>query len=647
MNGVDYTKALAREREFMRDAITQNNKAHEKRVADMEQTHEHIQEKQKENHIQDRADLAKDYRKSIFDIKENSSKSMNREAEYFNEKIDKQKAEFQEESIKKRKDFDQRLSDIKDSYKKAFSSEKRNHEEVQDTNKTRYNRNIQAQTETHDKSIKEYADRVAHTGSDLKDQYNRERQQLVRAQEDTVADIYKNERHKQNELTHRIRSEMDKQKEIHQDERNQQSKYIESKLSSAQRNHSEHSQAMAEDYSQKNAELSEKQSANNLQTNREHAQQVEKIRRSHASELREIENDRRRRDHDTPEFREVIRKQHGLSEKAQMEAKNRKLSFKNSQDKVKFEERLAEEQGMYQEDVRTQSAQNSANLQKTKNQITSEKLIAIANERENAMNKIEAKEKQNISDRNHFHATVNTERKKSHKKLENLKEHFQTSMAAMDERLQNNMKELKRISDADKAEYIKQTSQKHIEDMMDMRREMSKLMDMTVENYENRLSEAERENSALKNQMDQKVSDIVEYTDRKLDQQSRLYQQQRKAELNDQKLTQDQRDHEVKANTSKIISNFQQKLEKMQSQFDSKIKLLTTDYENKLREQATLNSQEMAKKEVLAKAERDNLNRVHEDEKNAIIASYKENIEHLKKNHEDQLQQMRNYNKIS
>lgn len=647
MNGVDYTKNLAREREYMRDAISQNNKANEKRVADMEDTHKHIQDKQRQNHIEDRADLEKGYRKSIFDIKENSTKSMDRESQYFNEKIDKQKAEFQEESIRKRKDFDQRLTDIKDSYRKAFGAEKRNHEDVQENNRNRYNSNIEAQTQAHDKSIKEYAERVQHTGSDLKDQYNRERQQLVRAQEDHVADIYKNERSKQNELTHRIRSEMDRQKEIHQDERSQQSKYMDSKLSRAQQNHQEHSLAMAEDYSQKTAELSEKQSNNALETNREHAKQVEKIRRGHASELRSLENERRRRDHDTPEFREVIRKQHGLSEKAQMESKNRKLAFMNAQDKVKFEERLAEEQESYQQDVRSQSAENAANLQKEKNKITSEKLIAIASEREDALDKIEAKEKQNIADRNHFHSTINSERSKSQKKLENLKEHFHTSMTAMDQRLQNNMSELKRISDQDKAEYIKQTSQKHIEDMMDMRREMSKLMDMTVENYENRLSEAERENSALKSQMDQKVSDIVEYTDRKLDQQSRIYKQQRKAELTDQQLTQDQRDHEVKANTSKIISNFQQKLEKMQSQFDSKIKLLTNDYENKLREQGTLHSQEMSKKDVLAKAERDNLKRVHEDEKNAIIASFRENIEHLKKNHEDQMQQMKNYTKIS
>lgn len=647
MNGVDYTKNLAREREFMRDALSQNNKATEKRVTDMENTHKHIQDKQRDNFIEDRAELEKSHQKSLGHIKEKSSSSMNRESEYFNDKIDKQKSEFQEESIKKRKDFDQRLSDIKNSYKKAFDSEKTNHSEIQETNKDRYNRNIQVRTADHDKSIKEYSERVQHTGSDLKDQYNRERQQLVRAQEDQVSGIYKNERNKQNELTHRIRTEMEKQKEVHGAEKEQAKNYIDSKISRTQKNHTEHSRALAEDYSQKNAELSEKQSASALQNNREHAQQVEKIHRGHATELREVENDRRRRDHDTPEFAEVIRKQHGLSDKSQMEAKNRKLSFLNSQDKVKFEERLAEEQGMYQQDVRTQSAKNAANLQKHSNKTNGEKLIAIASERENAMNKIEAKEKQNISDRNHFHSTINTERKKSYKKLENLKEHFQTSMTAMDERLKNNMEELKRISDADKAEYIKLTSTKHIEDMMDMRREMSKLINMTVENYENRLSEAERENSALKNAMDQKVSDIIEYTDRKLDQQSRLYQQQRKAELNDQKLTQDQRDHEVKGNTGKIISNFQQKLEKMQSQFDSKIKLLTNDYENKLREQTMLNSQEMAKKEVSAKTERENLSRVHQDEKDAIIASFRENIEHLKKNHDDQMQQMKNYNKIS
>src|SRR5690606_12709542 len=107
------------------------------------------------------------------------------------EDLVKEREEFTKAAQIKSKDFDQRLNDIKSSYAKSFESVKNNHEELTKAQKNRFDRNVKEVVQKTDKSLGEYQDKMKSSGADLKDQYRRERQQLVRTHEDNLLGVYK------------------------------------------------------------------------------------------------------------------------------------------------------------------------------------------------------------------------------------------------------------------------------------------------------------------------------------------------------------------------------------------------------------------------------------------------------------------------
>lgn len=55
MNGVDYSKQLAKDREYYQDALKKTKDAHEQRLSATIDRNDHVQKKQRENFIEDKA----------------------------------------------------------------------------------------------------------------------------------------------------------------------------------------------------------------------------------------------------------------------------------------------------------------------------------------------------------------------------------------------------------------------------------------------------------------------------------------------------------------------------------------------------------------------------------------------------------------
>lgn len=631
----------------MRDTLSKANKAHEKRVGDLEENHEHLRTKQKDVHVKDRAELESRYQKNLNELQDKTASTIEKNRENFHQGLEKQRTDFEQDAGRTRKDFDQRLNDIKTSYQKSFESERTGNETRQQGLESRYNKNVTDLKGQHEAQIKEFSDRVSHTGADLKDQYNRERQQLVRSHEDHVQDVYASERKKQNELSHRVRQEMKAKDDIHESEKDQSREYLTSKLSKAQETHQNHSTALEKNYGEKMQKYAENQHSESLRTNREHQEQLANVRRDYNKDLRSIENMKRRRETGNEEFQEVANRQTGLSGRAEMEGRIRDLNKRAQQEKTDYQVRANREQEQYQENIKAVSAESAAQRDRKVNEVTGEKLVAIANERDKASANQQVLEKQNRVNQDNFERNLSYERRTSDDKVKNLKEHFNKSMGALEEKLQTSMSELNAINRKDKMEFIKKTNEKHLSDMFYLRREMGREMDATVQNYENKIANLQKENELLREKMDQKVSDIISYTDQKLETQKSLYEEQRKADQNDQKIAQDEREHQIKSDTNRIIVNFQQKLEKLQAQSTARIKLLTNEYENKLREQAALNSKELAHRDNKHKGEMDALRRNYETDKANLIATFNAHTESLKVGHAEQMEQLKNYKKLS
>jgi hypothetical protein len=124
MNGVDYTKQLAKEREYFRETSRKTKEAADKQIDSTNKRADHVMAKQRDNFIQDRAELETNYQTNLESIKEKSLASMEGTNSKFNEQLEKERETLTEETMKKSHDLEQMLKEIKSIKTKSNLNEK-------------------------------------------------------------------------------------------------------------------------------------------------------------------------------------------------------------------------------------------------------------------------------------------------------------------------------------------------------------------------------------------------------------------------------------------------------------------------------------------------------------------------------------------
>lgn len=647
INGVDYSKQMAKEREYFNDTSRKVREAADKRVEDTEKLAKHTTTKQREKFIEDKAELEKNYQSSLDHLKEKAKASQEDSNSKTAQEREKERQEFTQESIKKRQDFDQRLSDIKSSYSKAFKSENDRHEQLENTNKDKYQANMSGLQNKHEEQLKEYQDRMTGSGADLKDQYNRERQQLVRAHEDRLTDVYKDAATKRDELNNRIAYEAKRAKDIQKAEMDQQRQYTQDRLSSAQKKFQERTENLATDYSQRNDRLVESQQKNAIKTNREHQDQITDIRRGYNDSLRKIELDRRRGDNGSGDFAEVQNRQQGLKDKVIYDNKVKHLKDELVDAQRSYQGRAEKEHELYKHTLKEQNTEAVARQESKLNQANADKLLTFAREREKSEREIGNRDHQNKLDSAAFEAKLMNERNNANDRIANLKENFNNSMKAMEEKHKVTMDEVQKTSNKDKDQFVKIMQERRADEIFEMKRAFGKMMDSTVNDYEQRLAIFQRENEYLKMSMNQKIANIVDQTEKQLESQRTLFDDRREADTKSQQILMDQREAQLKRNFSEMNITYQKKIDKMQMENETKFKLMTNDYETKLKELKALTSKQIAQKDIAHQIELDRVKQTYDDEKSRIVNAYESQIDAMKEGHEDRMKQMADYKRLS
>ena len=83
-------------------------------------------------------------------------------------------------------------------------------------------------------------------------------------------------------------------------------------------------------------------------------------------------------------------------------------------------------------------------------------------------------------------------------------------MTAFEEKHNTSIADLTKNTNNDKNEFMKKMQENRSNELFDMKREFGRMMDATVQDYEQRISKYQRENEYLKMSMDQKVQNIIE-----------------------------------------------------------------------------------------------------------------------------------------
>lgn len=647
MNGVDYTKQLSKDREYFQEQNRKLREATDKRVEDTDKRANHVMSKQRDNFIEDKAELEKNYQTNLDKLKEKTASSLENNSTKQHEELEKERQNFTQESLKKSKDFDQRLNDIKSSYAKAFDSEKDRNEDLEKTNKAKYDRNVASITQDTDEKLKNYQDRMLGAGADLKDQYNRERQQLVRAQEDRLTEAYKDAAHKRAEQKDQIDYENKKRNLVHKAELDQQKQYTSDRLSTIQNQFQDRYEGMSKDYSQRTENLARNQQDVTKQVNRQHQDKLAEVQRKYNDDMKKIELEKRRRDNGDGEFAQVAEKQQGLKEKVVQENKIKRLKEDLTTAQRNFETHSAKEREQYGETLKEQSIEAVARQDKKLNEANADKIVTVTREREKATKEVNNREHQNRLDKAAYETQLMNERNGANERLRKLKENFNQSLTTLEEKHNAAMQDVTKVSNTDKAEFMKKAQEQRANEIFEMKRAFGKMMDATVQDYETRLATFQRDNEYLKMTMNQKVQNIIDQTEKQLQSQKALYDDRKMADMRDQQILMDQRENQLKRNFSEMNLTYQKKIDKMQMENDSKFKLMVNDYETKLKEQKALASKEIVTKDTSHQIELDRTKQAYEDEKTRIVNAYESQIEALKNGHADAMKQMQDFKRLS
>ena len=647
MKGVDYSKTLSKERENFRDTIKKTQDSADRRVADNNQRTDGVVKKQRENFIEDKAELETNYQGNMEKLNEKTRASLESNNDKLHEERTKEREEFTQESLMKRKDFDQRLSDITSSYKKAAESDKDLNEDLRINSKKKYDKSISDTVANSDGQLKKYRDEMTGAGANLKDQYNRERQQLVRSHEDHMTSNHKVSAIKRAEMKDHLRSNFQKSKEVQAEDFDQQRQYSNDRMSTMQKKFEDRNQQMAKDYSQRSDKLVENQHKESIKTNRENQSNLTDARRDFNKQLRLIDLDKRRRDNGSGEFTEVMDRQQGLRDATTNDARVSQIKVQMATKQASYQDKAIKDQESFNETLRSENADGTARLDRKLNEASADKIMNVSKEREKAEVQVSNREHQNRTDRQAFEQQLQVERVNAKDRMTKLKESFNSSMKQLEEKHVVSVGDLKNISVKDKADFVKNLTENRNKEVYEMKREFARLMDQTVQDYEQRLSNYQRDNDYLKMTIDQKVQNISDITAKQLDTQKTLFEDRHAADIKNTQELVDQKEHLWKTSMNQTNSNFQKKIDKMQIENDTKLKLLTNDYENKLKEIKATTSKDLVQKDAVNQMELDRIKMAYEDEKNRLVSVYDNQIQAIKNGHREQMDSMKDYKRLS
>jgi hypothetical protein len=378
-------------------------------------------------------------------------------------------------------------------------------------------------------------------------------------------------------------------------------------------------------------------------SNQEHREEVKDLRNVVTDTIRRTDLDKRRRDNGSGEFGEFRAKQQGLNNDNLHREKINHLSNLLINSERRHQGKLEFERDLMNDALREQKVDAVASEERKINEANAKQLVIFAKERERGDKQIENHKDQNRVEKEAFESQLMHERHRANDRIVKLNEAFNKSMITLEEKHNAALTDVTSVSNKDKTQFYKQLEERRREEHFDMKRAFAKMMDDTIQEYENRLASYQRDNENLKMTMDQKVTNILDQTQKQIESQTKLFANRKSADLKDQQLLMDQRESQLKRNLSEMNSSYQKKIDKLMIENDTKFKLMTNEYENKLKENKAFTSKALADKDADHQIELDRVQQTYEATKAQIIDTYERQIEGMKEGHKGQLRHVANH----
>jgi hypothetical protein len=317
---------------------------------------------------------------------------------------------------------------------------------------------------------------------------------------------------------------------------------------------------LTKQFNERNDDLVDAQQRTTEKTNKENNALIGDLKRDHNNTLRRIEIEKLRRNESSDEFGEIKRRQQGLRDQAIHDKKLTHLKDEFDNIQQNYESKSFQDKQNFNNTLKKQSIEANGLIQEKLKKADSEKILLVSKEREKSEEQLAGRDLQNKTDKASYEALLMNERNNANDRITRLKENFTNSMKMLEEKHRNNFEELGKIKSEDQQKFIKNFEERRTEEVFEMKRAFGKLMDATVQDYEQRIATYQRDNDYLKANMNQKIQTIIDQTDKQVESQRTLFEDRRKSDLKAHKMIMDERENQLQRNFSDMTLNFQKKI---------------------------------------------------------------------------------------
>lgn len=646
MNGVDYTRKLAVERDNAQNMIQKDREYTQGLIKQEQAMNEAAQKKQRSIFDRDRADLETGHQEKLQEIREKTAELTANDRAHYHEQLEGEKNRFQKDRIAMSKDFDSRLRNIQDSYKRnTDSTEKANKANLSQTQK-RYEGNVDAIIDERDHTVKKFQDRMIGAGANLREQHKREQAETARKNDARVQDLYKDEAQKRYAIKDQLQGDLELVRKTHEQELQQLNDYNREKTKNLQDGFAARATGIAEDYSRMNNETVRKQAQTDHQRTKEAAAQLSEVRRSYDRDIRNQQIQSRRRDNGSGEFAEVAKRQQGKDEAQVLRDRVEHLQDTITEQNRVFAEHRSADAEKNDEMFRKESVESANRYEKQGRELTQDKIVNLVKEREKATKLHTQQEASLNAERNRYERQLLWERGEGNKKLTKLKENFNESFRKVDESNKKFVEDLRKASDEDHRNFLIESSKQHSDQISEMRRNFNLLMDGTTASYEDRLNERIEENRRLRDMLDQKVAFEREHAEERIQKQTEHYNNKRAADDKSAHEHLDQREASFRKQMRDLSSSYQRRMDKQQYESEIKHKTTVKDYEYKLKSQAQAHAKELGEVKAMHEMEIKRLTQLKETEKAQIATQLGNELNQAREAHRETKDRLDDYKRI-
>jgi hypothetical protein len=647
MNGVDYTKKLAQERENFQTVLNKDREINSRRLEGEKERNQLQEKKQLEAFNNDRVELEGTFKKRYDTIQDKTQKSVQEAREAFLRREKNMLEEHHKQQEISKKDYDGNIRNVSEGYKRAMSSQAQNHEIVEGEHFNRYQENVKRLTNEKDEKIKSYQERLVSEGAEIKEQVRQERDQADRAHKNNLQTIYNDETKKRYDIKDKLQRSIEKMRDVHEMERDQMKLNQDEKVSTLAETFNKRAGKMQRDYSQKNSSFVESQAKENKQQTIEQQELLAAKQRDFEKALNKMELDQRMKENGSAKLTETLERQQGLKDDQVLKDRLAQLYMHKVELERDFNKSMKKTSETYNQALADQKAESSVNLDRTKRHMAADKVVTLSDERENNQRTLTAQQIGQLSERDKYESQLSSQRNNSQNVLSSMKENFNNQLKKIEDYNEELMREFRLQSNEDHTKFVQDTFRQRNEEVMSLRRNFNNVYNTTVQDYEKRIDALKRDNDNLRTEMDQKLALHTKESDQRMQRQIKDYEEKRLADVNANKQLQDFREQDYRKKMQELSYGYQKRMDELEFKYENKISNMVAEYEARLENLSNNKAKELSERQTLHNIEMKRLKSAGEMDKAQVIAQYENQITELRQSHKEQLDKLNDYKNLA